>query len=299
VKELDPNSTILLDNVTCPYCGRPFDGKVVVRDKEHVVGRNFVPRGKLDGGWSLILRACRRCNGHKADLENDLSAISMQPDAAGRYPESDPTLISQAVRKGAKSVSRRTGKPVNASQEKLSLNLSYAPGIEFDFQFTSAPQADSQRVYELARLQLMGFFYCLTFDGNTRKGSFWRGGFFPIFDTVRSDWGNLVMRGFMDTVVTWRPRLLGIGADGFFKIAIREHPMSACWSWALEWNKNYRIIGFFGDQQTAKTIANGFPRLKLQSIAEGRDSFMRYYLETPLSDEEDKLFSCENTIADR
>ncbi len=87
--------------------------------------------------------------------------------------------------------------------------------------------------------------------------------------------------------------MLGIGADGFFKIAIRRHPTAECWSWALEWNKNYRIIGFFGDRAAAEKIAHGLPRLKVKSIAEGPDSFVRYHLETVLLDEEDRLFYLE------
>jgi hypothetical protein len=117
LKHLRPDSPILLNNVTCPYCGRSFREGGVVRHKEHVIGRNFVPRGKLDGGWNLILRACEPCNGHKADLENDLSAISMQPDAVGQHYDSDPILMSQAARKAEKSFSRRTGKPEGESRK--------------------------------------------------------------------------------------------------------------------------------------------------------------------------------------
>lgn len=298
LKEHRPDSPILLNNVTCPYCGSRFGKGEVVRTREHVIGRNFVPRGKLDRQWNLILWACKRCNGHKADLENDLSAISMQPDAGGKHANSDLTLMSEAARKAEKSFSRLTGKPVKASHEKLTFKVPFAPGVAFEFNFTAAPQADSQGVYDLARLQLMGFFYWITFDRSTQKGSFWLAGFFPVFDTVRSDWGNAIMRAFMDAVVGWEPRVLAIGADEFFKIAIRRYPVAECWSWALEWNKKHRVIGFFGDRAAAENIARGFPRLKVQSIAEGPDSFVQYHVETALPDEEDRLFYWESARHD-
>jgi len=298
LKHLRPASPIVLNNVTCPYCGRFFGDGGVVRNKEHVIGRNFVPRGKLNRQWNLIVWACEPCNGRKADLENDLSAISMQPDAVGKYADSDQTLISEALRKAEKTFSRRTGKPVKVSQEKLTLKMPFASGVSFEFEFTSSPQANSERVYELARLQLMGFFYWITFDEKIRKGGFWVGGFFPVFETVRSDWGNGIMRGFMNAGVGWEPRVLAIGADGFFKIVIRRHPTADCWSWALEWNKKHRVVGFFGDRRAAEEIVRGFPRLEMQSMAEGPDNFLRYHREIALPDDEDKLFYWESVMHD-
>lgn len=290
IKELRPDSPALLDNVTCWHCGRHFDEPGVVRTRDHVIARKFVPKGKLDRQWNLIGGASHECNGRKGELEDDLSAISMQPDARGRYADNDDALKAEAARKGINSASRRTGKPVMESAEKLVLTGPFAPGVGFEFTATSAPQASPERVYELARMQLMAFFYFLTFNESTGRGGFWRGGYFPIYDTVRSDWGNALMRGFTDAVVGWEPRLLAIGADGFFKVAIRRHPEAECWSWALEWNKKHRVIGFFGDQAAAEAVAKGLPRIRLQTIMEGPVSFVRYHQETALPESDDKLF---------
>jgi hypothetical protein len=180
ITELRPDSPFLLDNVTCWYCGRHFDEPGVVRTREHTIARRFVPRGMLDRQWNLIGWACSECNGRKADLENDLSAISMQPDAFGRYADTDDGLKAEAARKAINSFSRRTRKPVNESAENFVLKASFAPGADFEFTATSAPQASPERVYELARMQLMAFFYFLTFQKSTGRGGFWRGGFFPI-----------------------------------------------------------------------------------------------------------------------
>ena len=42
-----------------------------------MIGRRFVPKGKLNNQWNLIVRVCIKCNNKKSDLEDDISAISM------------------------------------------------------------------------------------------------------------------------------------------------------------------------------------------------------------------------------
>src|SRR5262249_52774697 len=155
----------------------------------------------------------------------------------GNFATNDPEFIAESIRKGKRSISRLTGKTVNTSASGLDLKLPYGNAV-LTVNLACAPQVDYRRAYELARLQLMGFFYWLTYNEETRKGGFWRGDFSPLFHTVRSDWGNVIMRGFMDAVVGWEPRLIARGANGFFLVAIRRHPNAECWSWAVEWNKN-------------------------------------------------------------
>ena len=57
---------IRLNNISCPYCGVMLTCETT--DKEHVIGRRFVPKGKLNGNWNLVVNACRTCSGIKADL---------------------------------------------------------------------------------------------------------------------------------------------------------------------------------------------------------------------------------------
>ena len=52
----------------------------------------------------------------------------------------------------------------------------------------------------------------------------------------------------------------------------------------------YRIVGFFGDRATAETIIFGLPKPEVKSISEGSNFFVRYHVEMPLSENEDKLF---------
>ena len=103
-----------LKNVTCPYCAAALDPDT--RTKEHVIGRRFVPKGSTENRWNLILRACSVCNNKKSDLEDDIAAITMYFHTTGLASTEDPTARAEAMRRGPKSGSRKTGKPVADSQ---------------------------------------------------------------------------------------------------------------------------------------------------------------------------------------
>lgn len=276
-----------LNNTTCPYCG--IDLTPESRTEEHVIGRRFVPKGALENQWNLILWACGPCNVRKSDLEDDLSAISMRlgsyfaPEAVGDRTGRD------AVRKG-KSISRRTKKPVSDSNETFRINVPFGPGAEFKFNFTAPPQADSERVLALARMQLMGFFYWVTFNPNTSRGRFWRSGCYLLLEASRNDWGNEVHQAFMRSVVDWEPRVLAVTASGHFGVVIRKHPSADCWSWGLEWNRGLRAVGFFGERPPVDALVADFPRLDITKATTGPDSWMGFRLETTLKPEDDGLF---------
>lgn len=142
-----PNRPIRLKNVTCPFCGV---GLEETASTEHVIGRRFVPRGKFNNHWNLLVAACTKCNNAKSELEDDLSALTMQPDVAGRFAADDERLLDEARRKGAGSFSRRTRKPVAQSQERLSITGSVMPGVTVRFGFVGPPQLDEARAYKLA-----------------------------------------------------------------------------------------------------------------------------------------------------
>ena len=109
-------------NVTCINCGDPLD--LGSETKELVIGRRFVPAGALQEGWNLIANACGRCNRTKSALEDDISAITMQPTVFGNFAVNDPDLAAEAARKAA-AKSRRMGPPVGLSQESLKIRSAY------------------------------------------------------------------------------------------------------------------------------------------------------------------------------
>lgn len=56
---------IPLHNQTCPYCG--VDLALSQSETEHVIAREFVPKGSIQSNdWNLIVSACRPCNHFKS-----------------------------------------------------------------------------------------------------------------------------------------------------------------------------------------------------------------------------------------
>jgi hypothetical protein len=290
LKQLPANRAIVLKNETCVYCGCLLL-KDLLNTKEHVIGKNFVPKGRLQAQWNLIVRACKPCNGRKSDLEDDLGAISMQPDAYGQHAISDPVLRTEAMRRAQGSLSRKTKKCVKNSFENHRVSSKFGEDLAMQMGFTGPPQADRMRVFELARLQITAFFYWLTFDPLRSRGGYWVGTFMPVTYGLRSDWGNATYLGLMTAVRDWEQRLVAITADGFFKVAIRKHPSAICWSWALEWNHNYRIVGFFGDRAAAENVFRTFSAPEMQIMAQGAGGQLRIREELPLNDHRDIMFS--------
>jgi len=286
--EMVPHRPTALHNCLCVYCGVPLSASNMSR--EHVIGRRFVPKGKLNKQWNLILNACQRCNSHKADLEDDISAITLQPNAWGRYGHEDPRAIDEAQRKANDARSRRTRKTVQNSSEGINIRRSLGPGINLSFQFSCPPQIDDSRAFELARMQLVAFFYMQTYNHETRRGGYWLHGYHPVMTTIRSDWGNALMKGFMRTIEPWDCRVLTISADGFFKLITRKHPTAETWAWALEWNHNRRLIGFFGELEPAQAIVDGLPRLTAQTIYQAQNESLAYRTDVQLKEDDDTLF---------
>jgi len=289
--KLNPHMAVRLRNETCPYCGANLVAKP--SDDEHTIARRFVPKGTLDRSWNLILLACQDCNGTKGDLEDDLSAISMQPDAFGNEVNDDPRLLSERVRKGAGSFSRVTKKPVQNSDHSMTIQGSLIPGLNASFSITAPPQFPVDRALHLAQMQLSAFFYFLTYDESTRRGGFSVGEGVGVNVSRRSDWGNPVQISFMRNVCSWDPWLLVIAADGYFKVAIRRHPEDVCWSWALEWNQNIRLVGFYGEKVALKQAMDALEFPDMTSLHQADRGLLRFRTEISLDPNQDLFFGSE------
>lgn len=292
---LPVNRAKLLNNVTCPYCAVRLDARS--RTKEHVIGRRFVPKGKLNGQWNLILYACQPCNNRKADLEDDISAITLQPDAWGVSHHGEPAVDDEARRKSLNSLSRKTRKRVSESNEQLKVESSLSHGLKATFNFTAPPQIDQERAFELARLQLLGLYYMQTYLIDERHGHCWPGGFHSLKLVTQRDWGNVTMRAFMAETQTWDLRLHLVTADGFFKATTRRHPDANLWSWAFEWNYSTRLVGFFGDRVLAETIVRKWPPEVRKVIYDRPGNSLHFTSEIPLREEDDTLFDPTTGVA--
>tara|TARA_R110002073_G_scaffold120601_2_gene262695 strand:- start:33928 stop:34836 length:909 start_codon:yes stop_codon:yes gene_type:complete len=287
--DIPTNQPMRLSNQNCAYCGQEFDASLH-KTKEHVVARRFVPKGSMDGAWNLIANACEPCNRAKADLEDDISAITMLPDQYGRYAVEDPRLKETAERKAAKSGSRKTGKAVAKSGETSTVEAS-SGSLKMSFGFSANPQIDQKRIFSLANFHWRAFFYMITYSKETQRGGCVPGQFMPVGNANRMDWGNDQMRWFMGATDEWDPRLKLVTADGYFKKSIRRDPSGLeVWAWALEWNQNQRVIGFAGKRECLDVMAEDLPMLRTTTIAQSPGRFVRYRKEIPLEPEDDTLF---------
>lgn len=282
------NRVAQLRNRNCPYCGLTLGD--TGWDKEHVIGRRFVPRGTLHGAWNLLLRSCRPCNAAKAELEDDISAITMHPDSAGRFALDDDRLRAEGRRKCDGSKSRKTGRSVNESQSKITIKGRLGP-MTITFDMTAPPQIEPERLYTLAHRQLAGLFFFITYDEKTERGGFFPGEFWPVIVAPRGDWGNLRLRWFAETTARWRTRIHVVTADGFYKAWIRRRDEgSRIWAWAVEWNGNYRVAGFFGDKELMDEIGSHMTTEPMQEMPTIDGGHFAVRLDRPITENDDNLF---------
>lgn len=267
------HQTVSLRNHTCMYCGcvksaeRPFT-------REHVIGRRFVPEASLKGQWNLIANACRPCNGAKADLEDDISAILLQV-----------TGSDEAQRKASGAVSRRTGKAVCDSMEQLSIGGRFG-AAPITFGLIAPPQLAIDRVDRLAWFHIQAFIYMQTYDEAARQGRFIEDAI-VIESSRKEDWGNDRFTWFQNLTTAWPHTLHAIGASGNFKIAFGACPEDdTVRSFALEWNRQKRIVGFMGSTANIERAAAPAPELQFHRATPNQ----RYRKEVPLAPDVDHLF---------
>lgn len=286
----DQTKPIRLYNIECPYCGVEFT-RTLPRTADHVIAKRFVPPGLFDGQWNLIVNACRTCNGIKSRLEGEVAAITMQPDAWGRHPENDPSLASEAVRRARSVQNTRTGKPVHVAEEPIVLEFQIMPGVTLRTALAGAAQLSEESACHLAWHHIAAFFYLITFNAEQRRGRRWPGEFIPLTLVRESDWGNSLLRTFQDLVEPWDHRVHGIAASGYFGVCIKKSPdPRGLWSWALEWNRTFRVIGFLGDEQSARDAAKRLRWPQSHTRRTGPNSTESVRLDERLPDAEDRLF---------
>lgn len=260
------------------------------RRKEHVIGRRFVPKGSLNGCWNLHVWACEKCNSYKADLEDDVSAITLFNGISEAGPVHDPDLRVEVERKARRSISRRTGRPVGKSNESVEATLK-VPVFSLSATFHAPPQLDEDRANELALFQLRALFFFLTFDPDLRRGVWWAGKLALANGAFKRDFGNVVQIAFAQRTASWDYRLMLTTAGGYFRVAIRRHPEGEAWSFALEWNDQYRLIGFFGDEGICFSEADRLPRFQALVSSDANGNRFAIRVETQLTEDNDILFA--------
>ena len=283
---LPTDRTISIANGWCAYCSRPLTARTRTRD--HLLARRFVPQGTLLNSFNIGLWACGNCNTRKSRLEDDISAITMQPNVDGIYARDDDRLRRTAERKARGSISADTGIHVARSRPKLNVNLPFGLAST-NIEFTGAARIDDARAEQLAWLQVQGIFYFQTFRRELGRGRLLqRQNFHMACIASRADWGNPRMRAFM-SAATAEPQFHATLADGYFRAWLRARA-DGLLAWAVEWNESYRCVGFWGDPAVCQAAIAALPELEVEFVAGDTTNGLAFRIETALPDDEDDLF---------
>jgi hypothetical protein len=281
---------IVLKNVICVYCGLPFNDERP-HTKEHVVGRRFVPVGTLQGEFNVIARACAPCNSHKSKLEDDLSVISMCPTVDGVYAGDPDILRKEVIRRAAKSGNARTGRSVATPEPPIEIKSNFGL-MSMAFTMVGPPQMDEKRAFELARMQLAGFMFLLTYNKAEERGRFIQGDFGWITAVRKPDWGNPLMVWFAQQTAELPIRLQINTAQGYYRAWMRTLDAAQdTFAWAMEWNQNVRLIGLLGMPEKINQFAASMPELEFQEMARSGPVVRRVRLSTALAEQDDTLFA--------
>jgi hypothetical protein len=278
-------------NQYCLYCGI-FVGQeaTVPSDKEHLIGRNFVPTGVLDGNnFNFIFRACRECNGRKANAERHLSSVTLvnSPGRAG-----DEKVDTLARRKATRDFHpHKKGVPVGSATNSHSVKFTSGGTANIEFELKSPPQVDAQAARLLAFNQIQALFALVTTEDyripeKTRllsSANFLYFGHYP-----HRDWGNPHLIEIAKRTERWScPAYVDTG-QGYFKASLKRGSDAQGWFWALEWNQHLRVVGAIFRKNETPEIFEALPSLGWKLLPNGLD---RIRAEIPLAEEADHLFS--------
>lgn len=277
-------------NHHCPYCcGYLGPSSDLPSDKEHLVGRNFVPNGYLDrGAFNFIFRACRECNAGKADAERHVSTLTLfrTPDRA-----SDESLDKLAVRKA-----KRDYHPLEKGKFVHDAHLEY----ELAFQEFFGPmlltvvgplQLDQRLVSLLAVRQVQALFALVTTQDPrvrelTRVCNPNDVVVFGYYD--RDDWGNPQVLQLIQRTGQWDCPIRLVTARGYFKAVLKRATTdNEGWFWGLEWNRALRVFGAIAQRTSLpQWLVHNLP--DLHWFPEGGPHRFRQHI--PLADEQDTFF---------
>lgn len=230
-------------NICCVYCGVSLRGPdAPYSDKEHLIARNFVPKGTMDGQpFNFIFRACRQCNARKADAERHVSSIT-QFNSPARLE--DARVDDAAIRKGKNDYHpSKKGILIQDSHEKLSLNYSTG-SMSIEFGMVAPPQLNMNKAGEVAFSHVQGLFTLICSEDYNdplkmrllpQEQFIWYGCY------TSDDWGNPQVVEIANRVNDWKCLANIVSAEGYFKAILRRSDEG--WFWALEWNRHLRLVG--------------------------------------------------------
>lgn len=271
-------------NACCLYCGTSLRSPSPPEsDKEHLIGRNFVPKGTMgDQQFNFIFRTCRRCNARKAVAERHVSSVTLF-NSPGRFENAQVNEV--AIRKGKSDFHpKKKGVRIEDAYEHCFLSTSLGPG-SIEFGMIAPPQLEKNLAKNAAFSHIQGLFALLCTEDyrDPLKMRLLSLDQFLWFDYYfYNDWGNPQAIEIANRVLGWDCYANIVSAKGYFKAIMRR--CDEGWFWALEWNRQLRILG--GISSSRMKLFEVLPDEDWTRTPQGR-----IRRDTPLNAKVDNLFS--------
>ena len=259
-------------NQHCLYCGVFVGADAVVdSDEEHLVGRRFVPKGSMNKAFNFSFRACRRCNGEKANLERHVSSVTLLGSPSVSV---DENARRSAERKAAGDIHPETGMKMGEAIERQTVEFKFGAAT-FSFGVSGPSPAAKDSVPLLASFHIQALFSLVTQPGNPAVGEvrllpldqFHVFGSYP-----HADWGNPQLVEVTRRVASWPCRVAIKSGDGHFLACLRRNEGNG-WFWALEWNKSLRIVGGINLPDETTPLFEDLPMLDWKPLPDGSGRF--------------------------
>jgi hypothetical protein len=277
-------------NQHCLYCGSAVGLDCEIpSDREHLIGRRFVPPGSLEGTFNLIFRACKACNAIKGNAERHVSSLTLLNSPARL---DDERVDAEARRKAAGDFHPdKKGVLVQDAGDTHEICFGTpGAGVSMTFTVVSPPQLNGSIVCRLASFHVQGFVALITAkDLAVPIGVHYcpPGRILHFGDFPQRDWGNPQLAEITRRVMDWPCYLQLNAANGFFRGLLRRNPSEPeIWFWALEWNRSLRVVGAIADPSARLPLFNELPDLDWALLPGNR----RMRNEVSLREERDTLF---------
>jgi hypothetical protein len=270
-------------NACCIYCGTFLRSPNPPKsDKEHLIARNFVPKGTMDDQpFNFIFRTCKRCNARKASAERHVSSVTLF-NSPSRLENAKVNEV--AIRKGKGDFHpNKKGVLIEDAHEHLDLTTSFGPMV-IKFGMVGPPQPDRDHVKEVAFSHIQGLFTLICTEDylDPLKMRLLPQDQFIWFSCyAHDDWGNPQAVEIANRVRDWDCYANIDSAQGYFKAIMRRSDEG--WFWALEWNRQLRLLGGIGGARMK--LFDGLPSEGWAPTPQGR---MRRHV--PLDKKDDHLF---------
>lgn len=274
-------------NQHCPYCGVLVGDGTVPSDEDHLIGRNFVPKGTLDGSFNFTFRSCRECNARKGEAERHISSVTLV-NSPGRA--NDVRANEAASRKATGDFHPdKQGIPIGQATNDYSVTFTYG-ALSMQFDLVSPPQVKQATAQLLALNHIQALFALVTTEDyhvpeKMRLLPYPQFRYFGHY--AYQDWGNPHLIEVARRVSRWSCPAKIVAADGYFR-AILKRSEDHGWFWALEWNRYLRLVGAIVQENKSAQVFKNLPDLVWKPLSGGSG---RYRSESQLVEEVDRLFS--------